>query len=394
MSDQSATDGPSNASIRGNHEVVCTIIARNYLSLARTLFGSIRAVTPDARCYALVIDYCREHFDPQREGFHLVDPHSLPLSALNTHAFKYDVIELATALKPLFLEHLIRREGARRLIYLDPDIYVLSSLDEVYSLLQRYDFVLTPHRLTDEAEGTWAINSSLLTGIFNLGFLGINSSTNAMSLLQWWQRRVLNDCVIDSSRGLFLDQKFMDLSTTLFDNGYVLRDPTYNIATWNADERRLTYVGGTLSCAGTPLRVAHFSGYRPSTASPTRDPTWSPADDPAWWFPADDPAWKVLTDTYREALMANGFATTRQLAYGYDRFTSGSHLRIHKRVRVLYRRSTRIQGKIQDPFNSPFLQCVSLGYDVITLPVSLWSRCSQAIKRLFRRLCQTRSTRT
>jgi hypothetical protein len=377
------------SSVRSD-QVACTIIARNYLSLARTLFRSMRAVMPETRCYALVIDSGGHRSDAQPEDFRVVDAGSLGFAAFNSHAFKYDVIELATALKPLFLEHLIRRERAHRLIYLDPDTYVLAPCDEVYSLLERYDFVLTPHRLSDEGDGTWAIDSSLLTGVFNLGFLGINSSTNALALLRWWQRKVFDDCVMDFSRGLFLDQKFMDMSTTLFENGHVLKDPTYNIATWNADERPLAYADGMLACAGAPLHVVHFSGYRPSGASLTEHETPLPADDPAWWFPADDPGWKALTDMYREALMANGFATTRKLPYGHERFVSGLRRPIHKRVRTLYLRSKEWQDKERDPFRSVFLQGMSLWDDAITLPVTAWSRCAQMIHRLHRAMRRLR----
>src|SRR5215472_11614336 len=93
-------------------QVVCTIIANNYLALARTLVNSLKAVNPQTECYVLVID-CHEHrFDGDAENFTLIRPTSLALESLTAFAFKYGVTEFATAMKPFLLQHLIEREGA------------------------------------------------------------------------------------------------------------------------------------------------------------------------------------------------------------------------------------------------------------------------------------------
>ena len=43
----------------------------------------------------------------------------------------YDVMELSTAVKPWLLRHLLERPGVDSVTYLDPDIQVFDSLDEI-----------------------------------------------------------------------------------------------------------------------------------------------------------------------------------------------------------------------------------------------------------------------
>ena len=66
-------------------------------------------------------------------------------------AFKYDVLELSCAVKPYCFQYLFREYGYDRVIYFDPDVFVYSSLDAVFSLLDDALLVLTPHLTKLEA---------------------------------------------------------------------------------------------------------------------------------------------------------------------------------------------------------------------------------------------------
>lgn len=82
---------------------VCTIVAGNYLPMARVLAASFLAVHPEARLSALVVDGGRVPTPrPQAEAFDVLTPQDLDLEILELHrmAMAYDVTELATALKP------------------------------------------------------------------------------------------------------------------------------------------------------------------------------------------------------------------------------------------------------------------------------------------------------
>src|ERR1700730_5853573 len=100
----------------------CTIIARNYLAAARVLADSFFAHHRDGSFTVLLIDDERREFDGSRESFRCLRLSDIGLDRAETGqlAAIYDVTELATAVKPQLLSHLLS-EGATDLVYLDPD---------------------------------------------------------------------------------------------------------------------------------------------------------------------------------------------------------------------------------------------------------------------------------
>jgi hypothetical protein len=107
-------------------------------------------------------------------------------------------MELATAVKPFLLEHLLER-GARRLLYLDPDIWVLHSLQPLFDRLEKCSVLLTPHmtsRLDDD--GAEPNEFTLLrSGAYNLGFVGVRDTPEARELLEWWKQGCADFCVAE-----------------------------------------------------------------------------------------------------------------------------------------------------------------------------------------------------
>ena len=63
-------------------------------------------------------------------------------------AFMYDATELATAVKPCLLQHLLFERGEPAVTYLDPEIEVLAPIDDLDDLARRHGIVVTPRRLT------------------------------------------------------------------------------------------------------------------------------------------------------------------------------------------------------------------------------------------------------
>jgi len=73
----------------------------------------------------------------------------------------------------------------------------------------------------------------------------------------------LNFCHADYDRGLFTDQKWCDHVPALFEDMYIIRDPGYNVASWNINKRILSISedGQILVNDKYPLRFYHFTGY-------------------------------------------------------------------------------------------------------------------------------------
>jgi hypothetical protein len=131
---------------------------------------------------------------------------------LRSFVFRYDIMELNTAVKPFMFQHLLGM-GHQTILYFDPDIQIFSRLDQILESLQDgASFVPTPH-LCAPAEGSAYPDDIgiLRAGVYNLGFLGVHACPEADSILAWWGRRLQYQCLDAQDIGIFVDQKFMDL---------------------------------------------------------------------------------------------------------------------------------------------------------------------------------------
>ena len=168
-------------------------------------------------------------------------------------------------MKPYAFAYLFETHSFDRIFYLDPDIRIYSTWNGAIEVLQSANIALTPH-LTgslddDKRPGEIDI---LRSGAYNLGFIGISRSRGAAAFLVWWQQRLYDHCLVDLARGLFVDQKWIDLASGMFDGVSIVRDPGYNVAYWNLGHRVLSRSDAGYDVAGVPLRYFHFSGYDPN----------------------------------------------------------------------------------------------------------------------------------
>ena len=126
----------------------CTIVAGNYLPYARVLAESFLRHNPGSTFTLLVIDDEGQELETGNEPFGVMRLRDIGLSAgeIGRLAGIYDVTELATAVKPLFLRELLRN-GQDHAIYLDPDIKILSAIADVAHLARTHAIVLTPHTM-------------------------------------------------------------------------------------------------------------------------------------------------------------------------------------------------------------------------------------------------------
>ena len=211
----------------------CTIIACNYLPFVRVLADSFFVHHPNDRFTVLLVDDEQRQLDvpdARIEWCHLAD---LAIDQREVHRLAgiYDVTELATAVKPLFLQHLLER-GASSVIYLDPDIRIYAPLDEAASRALQHGIVLTPHTTQPIPQDGRQIDPLVLlaSGAYNLGFIAVGAS--AGEFLEWWWQATRRYALIDLPNGLFTDQRWIDYVPSLFEP-HLLKDPTWNVAYWN-----------------------------------------------------------------------------------------------------------------------------------------------------------------
>lgn len=243
-----------------------TSITSNYIPKARVLASSIKQQDPAARFHLVLCDEPPENFGTDAEPFDsVIVIEELPIPKLPAWIFKHTVVEMCTAVKgPAFLE-IARRFDAEKIFYFDPDMVVFSGLDRLARLLDQHSILLTPHQTVPEESFEAVVDNeicSLKHGVFNLGFLGVRTSSEGMRFLNWWAARLLEFCYDDIAGGLFTDQRWVDLAPGFFDDIAIMREPIYNVATWNLTHRT---AAGSLQAGitinGEPLSFYHFSGF-------------------------------------------------------------------------------------------------------------------------------------
>lgn len=246
-----------------------TSINNAYVPKARILAESIRKVYgKDARVSCMLSDVKRDDVDYSMfDDVFLVEDLNLPVESLEAWIFCHSVVELCTAVKPFVIKKLFDEFGADAVVYMDPDTVLYSPLDEVYSTLKTHPVALTPHVTKPAVDLDDLLDGEMLGclrhGVFNLGFVAIANHGEGRRFLDWWAARCLDWCYDDGPKGLFTDQRWIDLAPCLFDNLNILKHQGYNVATWNLYYRDVSRdAQGQLVVNGdVPLRFFHFSGF-------------------------------------------------------------------------------------------------------------------------------------
>ncbi len=236
---------------------VCSIATPDHLARARVLARSLAEQHPEARLEVLVIGDI-----PAGEPFGVLVPEQLGVPGLAELRAAYRPFELACALKPWLLRHALERSPA--VLYLDADTRVYAPLDGVLAAARQHGLVLTRHlygplprdgRRPSEEE-------ILLAGAFNAGFLAAGRHPDTERFLTWWAERLAEDCTVDTARGLFADQRWLDLAPGLVP-GHAVADAGCNLAYWDLPNRPVSGGPGAYRAGDGPLRTFHFSGFDP-----------------------------------------------------------------------------------------------------------------------------------
>lgn len=237
---------------------ICTIIALNYMPQAVALLESTRKIYPSKEFYVLVTDATsRTHPYLESATILLPDDLDLPLEWLREMRTYYDPVEFATSVKPFLLSKLLD-EGVRSVTFLDPDVLLFDNLAEGISAASEYGIALTPHRLTPPDLSHPGYNELMFLkyGIFNLGYISVGQ--NSKPMLAWWGEKLRWFCTRFPNDDVFTDQKWMNFVPSYFDFK-VIRNPGYDFAPWNIDERPITSIGGKLYVGENALVFIHFS---------------------------------------------------------------------------------------------------------------------------------------
>lgn len=340
--------------------VVFTICAKNYIGLAQILEKSLMAHHVDTDFLIFVADeFLDEELIKSLPENVIIAKNAINLDAVTwaDMSFKYNLTEFCTSIKPAVFLYLLNHSQYKNIVYLDPDIYIFSSLSPLFTMLDNHSIVLTPHmtKISEKYNGQLPDTDFLGNGIFNLGFCGIRNDSVAKKMILWWHSKLITNCFIDPYFNTFTDQKWMDYLPGFFTSEELLitKHLGCNIAPWNFFERNVTIQDEKLMVSPRdssddselyPVLFVHFSGYnykelKEGNVIQNNIASLEDYDDI-----------KLLTQTYAEAIKSNRaiFDQFIHLDYTYNSFKDGCTISIfHRR---LYRSLVHKGEDISDPF--------------------------------------------
>ncbi|OJU10424.1 MAG: hypothetical protein BGN88_08020 [Clostridiales bacterium 43-6] len=191
--------------------------------------------------------------------------------------------------------------------------------------------------------------SSMAHGVYNLGFLGVNTSQEARRFIDWWASRLSLYCFDDIGNGIFTDQKWVDLAPCLFD-AYILKHGGYDFAIWSLYQCKMKEENGHYFVNGDELRFIHFSGAGRLTERCMDD----------WLEPGAHP-FRDLYAEYLKLHTLNDIDGISHSQWSYQNYLNGKQIRL--RVRCIYRKHLEsFQGNPFEKNNMYFMvrsACIS-----------------------------------
>ena len=321
---------------------IFTSITANYLPKAAALALSVKRVHPEAVFHVVLCDELPPCPSIPTGAFDsIINIKDLPIDNLPSWIFKHRLVELCTAVKGTAFQYIAQRFGAERIYYFDPDIVVLGRLDALERKLDSSSILLTPHLVEPETLHQAILDNELCAlrhGVYNLGFLAVRSSAAGRRFIDWWADRLRQFCYDDVMSGLFTDQRWVDLAPAYFEDIAIVREPEFNVATWNLTHRRAT---GTapyeIRINDRPLVFYHFSGFDSGAQRAMLDR-----------YGSHSPVLYDLRDWYIAQCRELGQETLSGIDCVYNSFRNGR--RITDAHRLVYRSRDDLATHFPDPF--------------------------------------------
>lgn len=236
----------------------CTISTVSHLFKTYALADSI--ASGGGMLYVLLIDGEKQDTSdsPSNISFYYLADLNKGLVKELILKYKRNKDKLRWALKSVFMNYLLDKNS--KVIYVDNDIYFFGDFSFLFDELNTNTMLLTPHFYNADPtkEQNW-FEANYRVGLYNAGFIGVNAK--AQPALDWWAKCCLYNIKKSYWRGLFDDQKYMDLLPVLFDEVKILKGRGCNVAGWNYKGYNLhrNNQGEIMLNCCYPLTFIHFA---------------------------------------------------------------------------------------------------------------------------------------
>lgn len=159
----------------------------------------------------------------------------------------------------LFLYAMKSSKPEDLLVYLDADLYFLSSPGEILSEVAGSDIGIVPHFYPSNLK-----KRLQKYGVFNVGWVGIRNSENGRACAEWWGERCLEWCYDTPLDGKYADQGYLNQVPMLFKGVKILENRGFNLAPWNVSGQKISKDGQGRVLVGdqTPVTFFHFHGLK------------------------------------------------------------------------------------------------------------------------------------
>lgn len=208
----------------------CSISSVSHLYKTYALADSIAPF--GGKLHILLVDGNINNIDNPPKNVNFFSLNDLKGETAKKIISKYSVYKdkLRWALKPVFLIYLLQNNP--KVIYVDNDIFFFNDFSFLFDKLDTKAILLTPHfyETNTEKNQNW-LEANFRVGLYNAGFMGVN--LDAIPALDWWANCCLYNVKKSYWRGLFDDQKYLDLVPVLFDNVEIIKHRGCNFAGWN-----------------------------------------------------------------------------------------------------------------------------------------------------------------
>lgn len=207
----------------------CTISTQSHLFKTLALADSLKQF--DTHMHVLVIDAEVVPDDTNKNvSYYTLKTIKNEIGLRLIAKYRKHADKLRWALKSVFILYLL--EQTNKVIYVDNDIYFFSNPGFLFDSLDKSSILLTPHfyDANPNQNQNW-LEANFKVGLYNAGFIGANK--NATKAIQWWSECCLYNIKKSYWRGLFDDQKYLDLLPVLFNDVTILKHKGCNLAGWN-----------------------------------------------------------------------------------------------------------------------------------------------------------------
>lgn len=191
----------------------------------------------------------------------------LEQSELDALSTQYTPTEFVAACKPLFVAEAFKRFPREdKLLYADPNIQFLTSLNDIWNELDTKNTILTPFITQHPGDARWPDEKFFQNiGLYTSDFLAFRRSDETTRLISWWDNRVRPRARMAFCEGLCLDQLWLMHVPVFFKAVSVNRNPGWHLALWNLHERSIHRQGDTWSATSQsthnqPLLFINFKG--------------------------------------------------------------------------------------------------------------------------------------